>query len=260
MKTIEESLATSMDKNQNVAIVPFLPNIFQDFWEMGTSSEIVINLVQKYFQDYSNLNVLDLGCGKGAVLVKLAEKLKCKCIGIDGISKFIETSKVKAKEYGVDKFCQFEIGDIRKRIETLDKFDVIILGAIGQIFGNYYTTLTKLSGHLLTNGIIIIYDSYTDDSNNFQHLGTMCRRELLTQVEQAGMELSDEITNDSTGGKEGFENIKKRCKELIFQYPEKRILFETYIQSQTNDCDVLDNKVTCSTIVCKRKVDKIPNT
>jgi ubiquinone/menaquinone biosynthesis C-methylase UbiE len=69
---------------------------------------------------YSNLRVLDLGCGKGAVSVKLAAALKCNCYGIDGISEFIETSKEKAKEYGVDALCCFEVGDIREEVDALE--------------------------------------------------------------------------------------------------------------------------------------------
>jgi len=38
MKTLEESIATAMDA-QDTAIVPFLPYILQDFWEIGTPAE-----------------------------------------------------------------------------------------------------------------------------------------------------------------------------------------------------------------------------
>ena len=100
MKIIEESIATAMDFGQDTAIVPFLPYILQNFWELGTPPEIVINLIQKHCENYPNLNVLDLGCGKGAVSIKIALALKSNCYGIDGIPEFIETSKVKAKEFG----------------------------------------------------------------------------------------------------------------------------------------------------------------
>lgn len=116
MKTLEESIAVAMDGGQDTAIVPFLPYILQDFWEIGTPPEIIIDLVQKHCNDYSKLNVLDLGCGKGAVSLKLAQALKCSCYGIDGIPEFIRTSEEKALEYGVDALCRFEAADIRTRI------------------------------------------------------------------------------------------------------------------------------------------------
>ena len=128
MKTLEESIATAMDFGNNTAIVPFLPYIMQDFWDLGTPPEIVISLVQKHCRNFSALRVLDLGCGKGATSVKLAANLNCNCLGIDGIPEFIETSKKKAQEYDVESLCRFEVGDIREKIKVLDKFDVIVLG------------------------------------------------------------------------------------------------------------------------------------
>jgi len=257
MKTLEESIATAMD-SQDTALVPFLPYILQDFWDMGTPPEIVIDFIQKHCKNYSNMNVLDLGCGKGATSVKLAEALKCNCYGIDGIHEFIETSKEKAREYGVDALCRFEVGDIREKIATLGKFDVIVLGAIGQVFGDYYATLTTLSKHLTPSGIIIINDAYIEDSSTFQHPAVLPLRELLRQVEQAGMKLIDE----RTGGEENsaeyakqFENIQKRCKELMAKYPEKTPLFENYIQTEIEEYDAMENKMTCSMMVFKRKTN-----
>ena len=254
MKTVEESIAMAMDYSQDVAIVPFLPYILQDFWELGTPPEIVINLIQKHCKNYFNLNVLDLGCGKGAVSVKLAATLKCNCYGIDGIPEFIDVSKEKANEYDVDALCQFEVGDIRGKIEELDKFDVIILGAIGQVFGNYYTTLTILSKHLNTDGIIIINDAYIEDSSTFQHPAILPKKELLKQIKQTGMELIDESIDkysESADPSKEMENIAIRCKELKTRYPEKASLFENYIQTQVNEYDILENKVDSSIMVVK---------
>jgi len=259
MKTLEESIATAMD-SQDTALVPFLPYILQDFWELGTPPEIMINLVQKHCtivetrRATSLPHVLDLGCGKGAVSVKLAAALKCNCYGIDGIPEFIETSKEKAREYGVDKLCQFEVGDIREKIEALGKFDVIILGAIGQVFGDYYATLTTLSKHLTLEGIIIINDAYIEDSSTFQHPAVLPRRELLRQVEQAGMELIDEYIGGETFSAEyaeQFEKLQKRCKELMTKHPEKAALFENYIQTEAEEYDALENKMICSIMVMK---------
>ena len=257
MKTLEESIATAMDFNKNTAIVPFLPYIMQDFWDFGTPPEIVINLVQKHCQNYSTLRVLDLGCGKGATSVKLAATLNCNCLGIDGIPEFIEISKKKAREYNVETLCRFETGDIREEIKALDKFDVIVLGAIGQVFGDYYATLTTLSKHLETEGIIIINDAYIEDSSTFQHSAILPRRELFRQIEQAEMELIDEFTgvasNEEYTGQ--FESLQNRCNELIEKYPEKSFLFEKYIQVQSDEYYLMENEVMCLIMVLKKETN-----
>ena len=79
-----------------IELFPYLSYILQDTWEIGTPPDIIIDLVQKHAKDYSKLKVLDLGCGKGAVSVKLAHKLRCKCYGIDAIKEFIDEANKKA--------------------------------------------------------------------------------------------------------------------------------------------------------------------
>lgn len=95
---------------------------------MGTRApfETLLKVIKRHCKNYSSLNVLDLGCGKGAISVKLAADLKCNCYGIDAIFEFIESTNEKTKEYDLSTLCQFEFGSIRAKIEELDKFDIII--------------------------------------------------------------------------------------------------------------------------------------
>lgn len=255
MKTLEESVAAAMDAQQDTAILPFLPYIFQDWWELGTPSGAVLEIIQKQYASYSNLQVLDLGCGKGAVSVKLAKALSCKCYGIDAIPEFIVAAKEKAKEYGVDTLCRFEVGDVRKKIEALGTFDVFIFGATGPIFNDYYTALTALSKHLTDESIVVIEEAYIDDMSTFQHPPLVTRKELLKQFGQAGMELIDETMgqhSDFADSAEDMENITKRCNELKIRYPEKTSLFENYVQNQASEYDVLENKVGGSIMVLRK--------
>jgi len=263
MKTLEESIAAAMDSPEDVGLVPYLPYILQDFWAIGTPPETVIDLVKKHCivetQCVASLrnapSVLDLGCGKGAVSVKLAATLKCNCYGIDGIPEFIEIAKAKAQEFGVDTLCRFEVGDIRdvETWRTASQFDVIILGAIGQVFGDYYATLSTLSEHLTPNGTVIINDAYADDTIEFKHPLVLHHRELLRQTQQAGMELIDECTDAPTNYAEEYESLQKRCKELMAKYPEKASHFENYAHSQIDEYDALVNKLICSVMVFKKQ-------
>jgi len=254
MKTLEESVVAAME-TQEMAIFPFLPYILQDFWEIGTPPEGVINLVKKHCKNIANLHVLDLGSGKGAISVKLAAALKCHCYGIDGIVEFVEASKEKAREYGVETLCRFEAGDVRKKIEELGTFDVIILGATGPIFEDYCTALTRFSKHLTADGMIIINEGYTStpyNPKNSTYSSILSRKELLKQFGQAGMELVDEHMDNSEDFDKEIENIQTRCNELKAKYPEKSSLFEKYIQEQVGGYDDLKNKVDSSMMVLKR--------
>jgi len=135
MKTIEESVIYAMD-GSDVDLLPFLPYILQDLWEFGTSSDVIVTQLKNLnFDNLKQLNVLDLGCGKGAVSVKLAHNFGFKTVGFDAVPDFIDFAKLKAKEYNVAHLCSFFVEDIRKIIGEQKDFDIIILGAIGNVFG-----------------------------------------------------------------------------------------------------------------------------
>jgi len=257
MKTTEESVLTAMDCADK-EILPYLPYILQDFWEIGSDPEVMIALIQKHIINKGNLKVLDLGCGKGAISVNIAKQLNCECVGIDAIADFISYSAKKAEEYGVGRLCRFEVGDIREKVKTTGKFDVIILGAIGQVFGNYHETLTILNSNLKEGGILIIDDGYIDDDSNFKNEHLFSKSELQKQISDAGMDLIDEVVagkeESSTNNYDTeFDNLSKRCQELSQKYPEKERIFANYSNRQKEEYDNLKNEISCSTMVIKRK-------
>ena len=259
MKTIEESVLTAMDCT-DIGILPYLPYILQDFWEIGSDSEVMINLIKKFIPADRLTKVLDLGCGKGVVSVNLARQLNCECFGIDAIPEFISFAVSKAIEYDVGNLCKFEVGDIREKVKALGKYDVIILGAIGQVFGNYFETLSTLNKNLNQGGIIIIDDGYIEDQSSFKHEQVFSKSEMKKQISDAGMQLIDEVAVNEddkviANYDTEYDNLSQRCQELIDKYPDKAELFINYSNQQKKEYDSLKNQITCSTMVIKR----IPN-
>ena len=257
MKTIEESVLTAMDCTDS-EILPYLPYILQDFWEIGSDPDVIISLIKKHLTNEKFLKVLDLGCGKGAVPVNLAKQMNCECYGIDAIPEFISFSTSKADEYGVGNLCKFEVGDIREKVKTFGKCDVIILGAIGQVFGNYFETLTTLINNLKEGGIIIIDDGYIKDQSNFTHEHVFSKSELKKQISDAGMQLIDEVVASEddrvlANYDTEYGNLLKRCQELSDKYPDKTEIFINYSNQQKKEYDNLRNEITCSTMVVKMK-------
>jgi hypothetical protein len=139
----------------------------------------------------------------------------------------------------------------------LSGYDIIILGAIGPIFGDYYTTLTTLSRCLNKNGIFIMDDGYIENNSYYSPPLIQKQNSILQQIDSAGMQLieDDIIKQDNIKDSDDFifENLKKRCDELIDKYPDKKELFINYIQKQVEENDVLENKVICSTMVISKK-------
>jgi len=255
MKSLEESVTIAMD-GTDAELFPYLPYILQDLWEIGAVPELIIEAVEKHQSDYSNLNILDLGCGKGAVSIKMAKELQCQCFGIDGLSEFIKIADEKAKEWQVNHLCKFECNDIRIRINELKKYDVILLGSIGPVFGNYYQTMSILKDHLTEVGIIILDDGYVPENSNFKHPQIGNKSQLIKQLENAGVVLVDELIIDNETIESSdeiiFEQLSQRCHELMHKYPDKKSIFEKYIKEQEEENNVLENELICSTMVLKK--------
>ena len=93
----------------------------------------------------------------------------CTCYGIDAISEFIEFAQQKANEFKVNHLCTFETGDIREKVKELSGYDIIILGSIGPVFGDYFSTLTTLSKCINEKGIFILDDGYIEDDDHYTH-------------------------------------------------------------------------------------------
>jgi cyclopropane fatty-acyl-phospholipid synthase-like methyltransferase len=241
------------------SLVKYLPYIFQDWWELGTSSEEIIKILKKHKTNHSNLKVLDLGSGKGAISIKIASELGCNCFGIDGMDDFVIFSNNKSKEYSVNNICTFEKNDIRTRIKTLDNFDIILLMAIGPILGNYFDTLTQISSHLNNEGLIIINDAYVEDDCKKEYPNIFRKNIIHKQANDAGMEVVETITINEISGtvekyENDFENIQKRCMELAEQYPENKELFFGYIDRQKREYEILNNEIIPAIFVIKKRI------
>lgn len=255
MKTIEESVVTALDGN-HPELYKYLPYILQDFWEIGACSNTIIKLVKKHTKAGPGIKVLDLGCGKGAVSINLVRSTGCCCYGIDAVESFINEAGQKAAELKASYLCRFEVNDIRTRIKSLRGFDVIILGSVGPVLGNYYETLKALKNCLNPNGIVIIDDGYIDDDSKFNHHLNITWSDLMQQISTAGMVLIDEVMHETTQKeKETHQQeislIERRCIELIKKHPEDATLFNEYLLNQKTEYDVIENRIICSTMVFK---------
>ena len=162
MSEIEKRLAESLTAD-DLEIIPHLPYLLQDLWELGASYKDIIELIRKNIIKYKNFSVLDLACGKGAVAVMLAKNLGVTVKGIDLIPEFIDYAKSKAEEYGVDGFCSFEVKDINISVLNERDYDIVIFAAAFGVLGDYSKTLKMLARTVKEKGFVIIDDVISYD-------------------------------------------------------------------------------------------------
>ncbi len=255
MNSVEESVVRAMD-GTDTALFSFLPYILQDSWELGTDPAVVLSLLREHNAHDDTLSLLDLGCGKGAVSVRAAERFGCRCHGIDGIPAFIADAQRYAREAGVQHLCRFEAGDIREAVATQKGFDIVVLGSVGPVLGNYTETLTAVARCMRPNGKVILDDWYLDDASNFSHPQVVKRHAMLEQIKAAGMDVIVEevmprerlVETDNALSRA----IERRCHELTAMHPEKEALFVDYVRRQREMNHMLENEVTCATMLLQR--------
>jgi len=251
-KSVEENIAHAMDCT-DTSLVPFLPYILQDFVEMGSSAASIVEIVKNHTRDHPQLDILDVGCGKGAVAIALADELNCTCCGIDAVPEFIDTANTEAGEKGMADRCVFICGDVREIIHHFGHYNVIVLGSVGPIWGDYFETLIVLKSRLNPEGLIILDDGYLEDEPSVEQESAIKKSALLGQIERAGMILLQEYRGQSVSNSQQFEielaHIQKRCTELGIQYPAQKQLFDGYIKKQKQEYDHLENDIICATLV-----------
>lgn len=250
------SIVESLDGAANPEIYPYLPYILQDIWEMGTDPGTVVDLVQRHIK-IEPFRAVDLGCGKGAVSIRLAEVFNCHVTGIDGLPEFIEDARKYAEKYNVAHKCRFEADDARMRIKTLQNFDLAILGAVGQLFGNIYQTLSAVGKTLKPGGYIIIDDGWLPDDSNANYDRCLSKTEFYHQIETAGFDILEEKHFDpdfiNAANNEIWIAMKKRIDQLIEKEPQKRNVFEQYLEVQQNEIEMMANEIVCALWILKMK-------
>ncbi len=249
MSNIEEKLAKSLTA-ESTELIPYLPYLLQDLWELGSSPNVIIDLILKHVKVSGKTRVLDLACGKGAVSVQVAKSLGYKIKGVDIIAEFIDFAKKKAKEYDVENLCEFKVGDINQAVKVERDYDIVILGAVGDVLGNPEDTIQKLKGTVKNGGYIFIDDAYGNNNSDGRY---PTREKWLMFFQNAGVKLLDERFNEEDEiiniNNEQQSFIINRANELKEKHPDKTALFESYIRSQQAECDELENEISGVTML-----------
>ncbi len=93
-------------------LLPFLPEILQDFDALGSNPPRLIELLETQGVADQIRTGLDICSGKGATSIALAKRFGMHIDGIDAIGAFVESARAAATNAGVDELCRFTTGDL----------------------------------------------------------------------------------------------------------------------------------------------------
>lgn len=223
MKPIDESIIESLD-GSDIRLREYIPYLLQDIWEIGADPETMISLIKEHV-NISNPRILDLGCGKGAVSIRMAQEVECTVLGIDAVPEFIKEAIEYARKFNVFEKCSFEVGDIRIRIKEMSNFDIVILGAIGPILGNLETSLKIINQSLNTPGYVLLDDGYIEDEADVDYNRCLRKSEFYQQIKDSGFSIIHEDIFNRDGITESdtviFNAINNRADELITKHRKR---------------------------------------
>lgn len=230
-------------------LIPFIPYLLQDLWELGSSPHLIINIL-KSLNLPAGLKVLDLACGKGAASIQISQQLGFKCLGIDLFEPFIEEAKKKSAELELDNLCIFEVEDITDAVDKYSYFDIVILASAESLLGNLSDAVKKLRNCVHVNGYIIYDGAYLQENSTTKNPDyTILRKyneskKILTSFgdeiiaeEIIPFEETKRINDSYT------ELIGRRTEELVLKYPEAEKLLRAYVRKQESECELIERNI-----------------
>lgn len=243
----QQSIADSLEID--LQLLPHQPFLLQDLWALGSSVDLIVQVLKPLQFPKKEFRALDLGCGKGAVSIRLAEEYGIRVLGIDGMLPFLEVARQKSRQHQVDHLCEFQENDIHEFVKTDHSYDLVILASLGGILGDYRQTISRLRRQIRKNGYIIIDDGYLKKGNRLRRKGyEHCRShpETIAELTSQGDLLIQELsTQDITHqvNQHYFKVIEKRGKELISKHPELERLIKDYVKLQAEENLIIEEKI-----------------
>lgn len=142
--------------------------------------------IRKRLAEQDRVRVLDIGCGNGALAIRLAgqfkDSKKVKFKGIDISAPFAQYANKAAKYKEVDQSVVFAQKDVEKEgIEG--EYDVIINSEVLEHLTNPEAFLKMVAGALKPGGVFLLS---TPNINNWAKYPLFLFKKLLTRSNEAG--------------------------------------------------------------------------
>lgn len=171
---------------------PMLEGMFGPFLE----KEIIGNVPAYQEVDARQGLAVDLGCGNGWYLRRLAARLpKLRAVGLDGFDENIRQATALANQEGVADRVSFQVGDIHQ-FGLDEKADLIAMNrALHHVWDQKENVFQIMKSHLKPEGVVIIWEPNWPS-----------RRELLREPGRRGM---------------AFQNLSEHVQGNHFLRPEE---------------------------------------
>lgn len=237
------------------ALLPHVPELLHDFEELGSDADLIVEALRGLDLP-SGAEVVDLGSGKGAVALEVADQLGLSVLGIDLFAPFVESSRALAEEEDLDHLCTFRHGDVAALAGTLPPVDVAIFAALGDVLGPLPETVGIVRRYVKPGGAIVISDGFLAEGGTPTFAGfegAVGHSETRRRLESHGDRIENEIVALSEPSEDSESDlIEKRAEDLASRRPELTDQLQQLVTDQRAEVQYLASNITDAVWVLRR--------
>lgn len=256
-----QKLARSLTA-EKTELVPFLPYLLQDLWELGTPAKYVIAMLRRNNVALNGLRILDLACGKGGIGIPLAREGAAVTM-VDIMPEFVDYARRIAGTHGVVEKCVFMTEDVAVTARRERDWDCAVFLGTGDVLGAPAATVELLAGTVRPGGYVVLDETHVagdgDESVRFAYKHPR-HDDWLAAFANAGLTLLDSDEGDgeemARANAECNRVIARRAAELSAEHLDKSALFGGYLASQMDECADLENTVEGAVCLLRKDVPK----
>ena len=244
-KTLLSEVAYAMEAPE--CLLPHLPYLLQDLPSLSGAEDDVVEVLSEVGFP-SGGAVLDLGCGRGDIAIRVARAFDAEVTGVDAHPPFIEIARQSAKDAGLQRQCGFVAADLRTYLAKPARFDAVLMIAVGPVLGDCVKTMSMLRAVVRDGGWIVIDDAYLEDgvppSADYEdHLEREAMEAGLTHFGDAIVARRIRSPAGRLFNALALETIPKRATALVKLHPELKEAIDQYVARQIEEVALMDGPV-----------------
>lgn len=256
---LEDLLAWSMDAP--ASLLPLLPALYEGLEDLGARTDDVLALLANVAMPEVP-HVLDLGCGKGAVAIALAQHHGAHVTGVDGNAAFIAHGRQRARTLGLSH-CELRMGDLRDAAmgsaELAAPYDLVAMLALGDTLGDSEDRVAALRDRVRVGGLMLFDEAYVADTlpdSDPLRDDYPSHTALLEALCAHGDRVVATRTIDGPERAESYaaitDRLAQRADALAQTHPALAPELRDYVRRQRQALDTLGGPITGALILLER--------